>query len=240
MRKVNPWTKFFVADLHPDEGEIGNAFWGYHIANNIGRLLNVDGTVFFGGIGEDRFKPFWLRERSIARIPINNLSLNTAPIVQFAVQTEVPESAGSTAVYGTADGGVLLDDISDETYFLRARYSIYGDSSDFEVNKFMRIGTSAEIMEIYYASVDRTDGYDTDITLEVGRGLYGGTRSGMLAGSPIYRLPQTSIVEIPPVAGVSQYELNPVYVSGCLDDRVLTIHYGYDHPGTVYFKIFGA
>jgi hypothetical protein len=156
MRKINPWTKFFTADLIPDSDEIGNAFWGYHVANNIGRLLNLDGTVFFGAIGTSASKPSELYGISVARIPIEMCEFRSAPVVQLAAQVEIPESSGTTKFYGTWDGGQLVYNVGDTTNVIQAVYDhwVFDEGEPYN-NNFLRIGqVASEVMQIegYYVT----------------------------------------------------------------------------------------
>jgi len=52
MRQNNPFENFHCFDLLCDDGEPGNAFWGYHVANNFSRLMGVEGTAYFESLDD--------------------------------------------------------------------------------------------------------------------------------------------------------------------------------------------
>jgi len=241
MRKINPWTKFFTADLVPDYGEIGNAFWGHHVANNVGRLLNLDGTVFFRDIGTSASKPSELYDISVARIPIEMCEFRTAPVVQLAAQVETPPSSGTIKFYGTWDGGVLARNVSDTDNVIQVAYNEWTfDEGEPYSNSFMRLGTSGEVMQILSYNVIPTYGSYV-ANYEVQRSAIGGiTPLAYSAGVLLsYRTNQDGIETVPPVSGESQYILNPIFVEAVIDPTQLKIFWGNDSAGTVYFKIFG-
>jgi len=240
MRKINPWTKFFTADLIPDYGEIGNAFWGYHVSNNIGRLLNLDGTVFFREIGTSADKPSELYDISVARIPIEMCELRTAPVIQLSAQVEIPEYLGTTKFYGTWDGGQLVSDVGDMDSVISVVYDNWGfDEGEPYYNGFMRVGQSSEVMQIQNYNVIKINGSYV-VNYIVQRGAIGGVTASLYTMNQLtYRTNQNGIEFVPPVAGESQYILNPVFVEAVVDPTQLKIFWGHDSAGTVYFKIFG-
>lgn len=108
MRKTNPQAPFYGEDLIPEEGEPGNAFWAYHVGNNIARLLNVDGTIIVPDY-KDRRSPvadpnmwqwgvhddyMW-----VVDIPTEKLGFRAAPYIQFTADVASEEVAGPATIY---------------------------------------------------------------------------------------------------------------------------------------------
>lgn len=241
MRKINPWTKFFSADLIPDENEIGNAFWGYHVANNIGRLLNLDGTVFFNPAGTST--GLELYDKSVARIPIEMCEFRTAPAVQLAAQVDISPTAGTTYFFGTFDGGMLENPISDVDAMVSVRYNKWlFDEGEPYVNNFMRLGTANEIMRInqYFIDVRATcviANYYVERNAIVGGTAYAYNMGG--GEVQVFRTNYEGIDYVAPSAGESQYVLNPIFCEAIIEPTQLKIFWGHDFAGTVYFKLFG-
>lgn len=108
MRKTNPQAPFYGEDLIPEEGEPGNAFWAYHVGNNIARLLNVDGTIIVPEY-KDRRDPLadpnvWTFGRGddymwVVDIPTEKLGFRAAPYVQFTADVASEEVAGLATLY---------------------------------------------------------------------------------------------------------------------------------------------
>lgn len=69
----NPKQKLFTYDIFPDDGETGNAMWGFHITNNFTRLYCVEFT--------NRFTLSFSNTQS-ALVDISKLDLHAAPIIQ--------------------------------------------------------------------------------------------------------------------------------------------------------------
>lgn len=244
MRKSNAWTKFFTADLIPDENEIGNSFWGYHIANNIGRLLNLDGTVFFSAIGTSLSKPSELYDISVARIPIEMCGFSTAPVIQLAAQVDIPPNPGTMYYTGTFDGGLLNKNITDYDRLVQIRYDNWiFDEGEPLSNCFMKLGTANEVMQILdYAITSMA----TCVLVDYGVNrnvIAGGTAysyNGEAEAVQCFRTNNDGIQTVAPTSGESQYTINPVFVEAVIDPTQLKIFWGHDAPGTVYFKIFGV
>jgi hypothetical protein len=95
MKPVNVQTEFFTEDLYPEEGETGNAFWGYHIANNFGRLSGIIGTVFF-----DASQGLFVDNTHSISIPIDRFRFKSAPMCQLT-SLEPDYSLGTVLTIGT-------------------------------------------------------------------------------------------------------------------------------------------
>lgn len=109
MRQTNPWEQFFVNAVLPEDGEIGDAFWGYHTANNIARLMNVDGTLFFPPVlNPTPVMDEYYRE---AYIPTSQLSFHAAPVIQFSVHYPGSRTFSRTTGISVPVFGLTLTDV---------------------------------------------------------------------------------------------------------------------------------
>lgn len=163
MKQTNPGNKFFTEDLYPDIDETGNAFWGYHVANNFSRLLSLSGTAYFhAGLLPDAGQDLFVD------VPIDKYQFEHAPIVQFwstednyivstvyarATTTIDPiVSSGGRTVYAYPSFGQRLDVVQMvQTYYEDVPGEPVVDSD------YLKIGnTSTELMPIVSFSQTRS------------------------------------------------------------------------------------
>lgn len=91
MEQTTQDNRFFTNDLYPEDGEVGNAFWGKNIANNFTRLLAMGGTVAFAQVGMDEETD----EAKRINFPVSlaHSEFRSAPIVQLWVKSYQPGQA---------------------------------------------------------------------------------------------------------------------------------------------------
>ena len=253
MRKTNPYSKFFTRGLYPRSGGIGDAFWAYHVSNNFGRLLNVDGTCMFKSneIGWENYR--------VAYINMYDLKCKAVPIVQFTAVTRAPDSA-TVYAYGRLFNGTLDWDRNT----LWGREPGEGFTFGTGINSYEDIppelrGTG----NIYFKVGTRTDelimGYlqRANVTpnrswiagqpqmflswtiSDIHRGYGPTTNQDYYLGEAFNYVSPTSWNRTI-LSDDLMYSVNPPFVVGDLLNGVLTIRWLHNDEGTVYFKIFGV
>lgn len=253
MRKTNPWSKFFLSNLYPFQGEVGNAFWGYHVANDIGRLLNIDGTVFVGPFDWSLYQNGQIAYRQFD-IPIESFQFNAAPIVQVWAYSDTISQTVTTDVDPTQAKVTRLrleTDVNESSPTM----DFFAPEGEDDISGIDLSGKMISVAESFAVTptnptiytekilvksftVYKKDGW-IHYSLNVNRGeissiqqyYYQDERLVLMDGAFTTRI--TNIVE-------PTYELWPAYVEAFLDQNKLRIRWMLDGGGTVYFKIFGA
>lgn len=250
MRVANPRHKFFTADLFPEDGETGNALWGYHIANNFLRLMAVEGTVYFGTsnlpISIAPFpSPYVVGTYRIADIPIANLSLHAAPIVQFAALRPRVFETATTYTTSLETGLKLTNDVKPQDLGI----SCVSESQDL---RFILQTLLPQEYDVKLGENDsevllvRNNGWMFDESVGqyfyffniIQRNRYS-TPSGLHNSGENFRLITTARMDTA-LSAATLWEINPSYVEGYLDQQKLRIKWMLHDAGTLVYKIFGV
>lgn len=252
--------QFFTNDLYLDEGEPGNALWGYQLGNNFGRILGIQGSVAmkaqtvpgFVSVGQTNEISFTYNRdnQSFVDIPVKNLSLQHAPVVELwagishvtiTSTVYIPtrwnysgRHSLTTPLYGGNEVLIYLEDFPDDL------------TLDTDLNNgdgTLTFGNSSE--EVMYCAPNNWFKYTysdhAEYHLFVTRGW---------AGSPILEYGTGVPWSVNQAYGVNigqtvtnnpaGFYHNPPFVEAYLDSEKLRIRWMYDSDGVVYYRIFGA
>jgi hypothetical protein len=238
MRKTNPWEKVFTRDLIVDDDETANAFWGYHIGNNFGRLLGIDGTLMFEA-ATPSLTP-------TARVGIESLQLTHAPIIQAYSRTDFLHEVTIRTVtkeLPNAGGGVAIPILTHHTRLWFGPYISQGPPTGLplvgdEITVGDNFPSNEEVMLINEAdafpAVPPTQWL---IRYRVQRGYRETPIHSYGEDELLYRVTDVTLSD---VEVQDYYKSWPPYLEAFAEQEVVTFKWMIGYGGTVYFKIFGA
>jgi len=213
--------------------------WGYHIANNLSRIMSVEGTVYF-----PEFTGAIQPEPRIADVTVANLGLTFAPVIQFS--SVGPFITATTYVVSHESDLRLMVDIRDETQTFFA----YGGPFKAPVGPNMPVdiklgNTNNEVLGCVYTYAE---GLIRDKLLQYNfvikeRGKYSTQKENIDVSETTDPIVNVRIVDsaTPTILTREEYHsINPPWVEGYLDQDKLRIRWLHNSAGTVIYKIFGA
>lgn len=255
MRRANPFTRFFTKGLYPGVG-IGDAFWGYHVANNIARLLNVDATLYFRAPEPETSGQETSAMGQVVVMAIGDLKLTVPPVVQFTSAVEYNTSYGTLLIYGINSGwGTLeytLDDPTESAHFYLSTSVNEGDYGILQGGDNWWGVLGNELIDFNVETAQRiyNSSYDTYSWVAYcnfspnGRGLRGSPVSMHMYGTPLLFVPDIFNPDYVSATTLSFNEtrhiINPWWVQGVISGENLVVTWLHPTSGTVYVKIFGA
>lgn len=241
--------------MYPEFNETGNAFFGYHLANNFSRILALSGTAYFGNTYTPMPNGYPAR---VFDFPIDNMQFTSAPVVQL---WSIDDNFTISTVYtrATTVGATLFYDIvnseitNPQVGIVTSVWSADGANPPLvgRVGEYLKIGeTSSELMQIFdfqqLIAIDWGAGhlparYEWQRRYVLTRGVLSTDIQGSYtAGANIYHVGEegTAILNLEAAtfantqswgqslsSAGSSISLNPSWVEAYLDPQKLRIRY---------------
>lgn len=254
MRRTSPFTRFFTKNIYPAVG-VGDAFWGYHVANNISRLLNVDATLYFEAPTPDEpGQPTDALGQS-AVLPVGDLKLNFPPVIQFTSAISFNTTFGTILIYGEDRGWGTLEytifENEGEHFYLSTSVDdgdtgvLQGGDNWWGVFGNELVDFNVEYTQSRYNAVSDTYSWIAYCNFSPqGRGLLGSPKTSHIVGSPLLYVPDIYNVAYVSATTLNfdetRHVINPWWVQGVLSGETLLVTWLHPANGTVYVKIFGV